>query len=1214
MKKLSFILLLFISAAAFAQPISPVGPITTNTKYFEPSTKNWWTYHGSLYGWTQDVDSVQLQRDLAPYTLKSQALLLNSPTPQTVLGTYTAVPGSLATTTAIQLKSFMNINTDNTESIGLYVHNQGVIQGAHPTSDLLDVLVGTNGLRSLGGIISTTAFRGWALRINTPSVTPPGELRWNFQDSTGLTKMAFFGKTGNINLKNVDTLDHMFTGLGLQNSLYVWGQVLIPNIGSGTPVGGVGYDANGKLIATGGAPGSVTSVSAGYGMNFTTITTSGAVKADSTVLQTVLNFFPKGDTRWAKLSTTGYVPYNANNGISLTPTSNVYGYNVQNGNFNGLLTSHNLYLTDVTGGSQAQFAASVNGIAGYQPSGFLAMNVNWLNSDTVNVTGNPFYFINPLNATNFYAAGQGGQGYIDLGSQSISPSSTTGRLKIYPDSLNRLSWKNSTYRRTIWVNRAADMTIKAPYRLNPVLADSTDVATSYVPHVAGIAQLQATTSPATTIVVDTVYRGGTFKLVSSSGLVIDNGIIFNSTFGGFYWLRVIDGTYLLPEWYGALGDNSHDDAPAINACIAAANLKKIGVVKLRNVRYKISSSISMLEGVTLEGTSPTANVNAVLGFSGFNASTLVASSSLGSAAVVYDFTTMTNATQPSDANCKNFYIDMALSTAGEGIKFIQPTVGTGGPAMNGVIQSGIDIDNVVVINGKTHGFLIQPNVDGIRFNTDYAYNCAGDGFHILALDTYIETCGGFFCNNGLWTNNTSLRCFNSDFFSNTLVGIYDEGSSNSFIKVFSNYNGHEGILLATGTTTLTANRGDMFEHCIIFGNSETTDNTYADVNINSYSGVGISAYFQFCQFSNSAVAANKPAWSVYTDNKPLNLVISTCSGTLNGLSASATGTLSPNVQQYAVLPAYSQGNGFLGNTSTTLTVNSTAPVISAGNYFITNNSSTTVIANFSGGKTGQIFYVLINDPAISQGALANTSFNFTGNISGGLALANQRTANGQLYAFVCTDGTHYYCTGTPDLNDNTVAINALTVNSLGAGVAHFNSSHVMSSSQVVNGDLGGNAVTYAKIQTQANNTILGNVTGSTAVPTALTASQVATLIASAAPSTIALTQASNDLTAQTTAGNVTTFTVGSSTATFNISAYLNVTAIATDVIQVQVTYTDENNTSQTVSYTTLNSIADSNYNPVTIRAKNGTVITVKTNLTVGAGSVTYDAGARITQL
>lgn len=109
-------------------------------------------------------------------------------------------------------------------------------------------------------------------------------------------------------------------------------------------------------------------------------------------------------------------------------------------------------------------------------------------------------------------------------------------------------------------------------------------------------------------------------------------------------------------------------------------------------------------------------------------------------------------------------------------------------------------------------------------------------------------------------------------------------------------------------------------------------------------------------------------------------------------------------------------------------------------------------------------------------------------------------------------------------------------------------------------------------------------------------------------------QANNDITAQTTAGNITTFTVGASTATFNISAYINVTAVATDVIEAQVTYTDENSASQTVTFTTLSTVSNSTYSPVIIRAKNGTVITVLTTLTTGIGSITYDAGARIIQL
>ncbi len=110
-----------------------------------------------------------------------------------------------------------------------------------------------------------------------------------------------------------------------------------------------------------------------------------------------------------------------------------------------------------------------------------------------------------------------------------------------------------------------------------------------------------------------------------------------------------------------------------------------------------------------------------------------------------------------------------------------------------------------------------------------------------------------------------------------------------------------------------------------------------------------------------------------------------------------------------------------------------------------------------------------------------------------------------------------------------------------------------------------------------------------------------------------LLQSSADLTAQSAAGNITTFTVGASTATFDISSYINVTAVSVDVIQVQITYTDENSTSQTASLSNISAIGNSTYSPVTIRAKNGTVITVKTNLTTGAGSITFDAGARITQ-
>lgn len=114
----------------------------------------------------------------------------------------------------------------------------------------------------------------------------------------------------------------------------------------------------------------------------------------------------------------------------------------------------------------------------------------------------------------------------------------------------------------------------------------------------------------------------------------------------------------------------------------------------------------------------------------------------------------------------------------------------------------------------------------------------------------------------------------------------------------------------------------------------------------------------------------------------------------------------------------------------------------------------------------------------------------------------------------------------------------------------------------------------------------------------------------------------NDITGQTTAATITAFTVGGSDASFMVTANLNITAIAVDVIQTQVTYTDETNTGRTLvmygmglTSAGLTTTGVSNYSPVAeIRAKAGTTITVATNLTTSAGSITYNAHATIIPL
>lgn len=103
-----------------------------------------------------------------------------------------------------------------------------------------------------------------------------------------------------------------------------------------------------------------------------------------------------------------------------------------------------------------------------------------------------------------------------------------------------------------------------------------------------------------------------------------------------------------------------------------------------------------------------------------------------------------------------------------------------------------------------------------------------------------------------------------------------------------------------------------------------------------------------------------------------------------------------------------------------------------------------------------------------------------------------------------------------------------------------------------------------------------------------------------------------DVTAQTTANSsIATFTTGGSTSTYRVGGYLNITAVSLDVIQLQCTYTDENGNAQTIILATGSTVVDVAVQDQQIRAKNGTAITIKTVLTTGTGSITYDAGGTI---
>lgn len=116
--------------------------------------------------------------------------------------------------------------------------------------------------------------------------------------------------------------------------------------------------------------------------------------------------------------------------------------------------------------------------------------------------------------------------------------------------------------------------------------------------------------------------------------------------------------------------------------------------------------------------------------------------------------------------------------------------------------------------------------------------------------------------------------------------------------------------------------------------------------------------------------------------------------------------------------------------------------------------------------------------------------------------------------------------------------------------------------------------------------------------------------------------ATNYLAAQAAAlTTLRAYTIPATDGMYRIGAFVNITAVSVDVLQFQVTYTDETNTSQTEIFypqglTSASLAATGNYTFPTmdIRVKASTTITLKTVLTTGAGSITYDAGGSIEYL
>ena len=121
--------------------------------------------------------------------------------------------------------------------------------------------------------------------------------------------------------------------------------------------------------------------------------------------------------------------------------------------------------------------------------------------------------------------------------------------------------------------------------------------------------LADTTIPANVHLV--VQRGGVFNIANGVTLTI-NGALTAGLYQIFAWsgTGTIAGTpkicYVLPEWFGAVGDGNTDDYTSINKCITVAQVWEVPV-KFRPAVYKINTKLSPIDisKTKLHGTAGT---------------------------------------------------------------------------------------------------------------------------------------------------------------------------------------------------------------------------------------------------------------------------------------------------------------------------------------------------------------------------------------------------------------------------------------------------------------------------------------------------------------------------------------------------------------------------------------------------------------------------------
>lgn len=295
--------------------------------------------------------------------------------------------------------------------------------------------------------------------------TGSGNLNGNvltLQDSFGnpFSVQSDLSADGGYEMDNVEIIQPFGGKLSILGYL----DATIPSYSSGTANSLVYNSTNSRIESRTGTPGTVTTLSVvstnGFAGTVANPTTTPAITISTTITGLL-----KGNGTAINAATAG-TDY-----LSPTGTENVSNKTFRPANTfqTGAGTAGTDSLVVKTSGALKAIAANYYATSsGYVPY--------------TGATTDLSMGVHNISAQNISEEGTAGNGYNDLISQSASPASASGHIRLYSDSLNRLAWKNSTYRRTIQVPYPSDYTIRMPYLVTgTTLEDSSYSRSTYVP-------------------------------------------------------------------------------------------------------------------------------------------------------------------------------------------------------------------------------------------------------------------------------------------------------------------------------------------------------------------------------------------------------------------------------------------------------------------------------------------------------------------------------------------------------------------------------------------------------------------------------------------------------------------------------------------------------------------------------------------------------------